>query len=241
MYKIAICDDETCTCHELEQMLRESSLMSNPGLEIDVFYSGENLIAYLKNGVQYDFVILDIELVQLNGVDVGKYIREINHDFHTQIIFISSKDSYAMRLFAVSPLDFLIKPVSPEALMTVIKRGIAVLVDSGVFFVCKCGKEHIVLNCNEILYLTSDKRVINVVCKDGIVRYYGKLSQETEKLPDCFLQIHSSYIINLNAVRKSGKDYVLMNNGEIIRITRKYSDKFKEKVLLRFRKYQGGM
>lgn len=240
MYRVAICDDEVDTCREIEHIIQESSLMVEPGFHIDVFYSGETLIHCLKSGTEYDFLILDIELAELSGVDVGKYLREDNHNFHTQIVFISSKDTYAMQLFAVQPLDFLVKPVKAKTLMDTIARGLEIMMYSGDFFVCKSGKEHITLNYKEILYLTSNKRVVSVVCRDETVSYYGKLSQEIGRLPDCFLQIHNSYIINLNAIKKSGRDYVIMNNGDHISITRRYSEIFKERMLLRWRKLSGG-
>lgn len=240
MYRVAICDDEVDTCHEIEHMIQESSLMVEPGFRIDIFYSGETLIQCLKSGTEYDFMILDIELAELSGVDVGKYLREDNRNFHTQIVFISSKDTYAMQLFAVQPLDFLVKPVKAKTLMDTIGRGLEIMMYSGDFFVCKSGKEHITLNYKEILYLTSNKRVVSVVCRDETVSYYGKLSQEIGGLPDCFLQIHNSYIINLNAIKKSGRDYVIMNNGDQISITRRYSEIFKERMLLRWRKLSGG-
>ena len=145
-----------------------------------------------------------------------------------------------MQLFAVQPLDFLVKPVKAKTLMDTIGRGLEIMMYSGDFFVCKSGKEHITLNYKEILYLTSNKRVVSVVCRDETVSYYGKLSQEIGRLPDCFLQIHNSYIINLNAIKKSGRDYVIMNNGDHISITRRYSEIFKERMLLRWRKLSGG-
>ena len=212
MYRVAICDDEVDTCREIEHIIQESSLMVEPGFHIDVFYSGETLIHCLKSGTEYDFLILDIELAELSGVDVGKYLREDNHNFHTQIVFISSKDTYAMQLFAVQPLDFLVKPVKAKTLMDTIGRGLEIMMYSGDFF----------------------------VCRDETVSYYGKLSQEIGRLPDCFLQIHNSYIINLNAIKKSGRDYVIMNNGDHINITRRYSEIFKERMLLRWRKLSGG-
>ncbi|MGN0402064.1 MAG: LytTR family transcriptional regulator DNA-binding domain-containing protein [Acetatifactor sp.] len=54
--------------------------------------------------------------------------------------------------------------------------------------------------CKEILYLTSEKRMIRVICRDENIEYYGKLSNEIKKLPNRFLQIHHSFVINRNAV-----------------------------------------
>jgi DNA-binding LytR/AlgR family response regulator len=143
-----------------------------------------------------------------------------------------------MQLFSVQPLDFLVKPVKAEALLRAIRRGAEILTDSREFFTYKSGRENISLSCNEILYFYSDKRVINIVCSSETVQYYGKLSDEVGRLPECFVQIHKSYVINVNAVRKSGNSYVIMNNGEQINISRAYADIFKNAMLARWRRYK---
>ena len=101
MLKIAICGDERYTCQQLEDMIQESSLTNENKVCIDIFYTGKGLIRTLASGMEYDFVILDIELEQLNGIEVGIYIRDKQRNFHTQIIYISSNETYAMQLFTV--------------------------------------------------------------------------------------------------------------------------------------------
>jgi two-component SAPR family response regulator len=43
-------------------------------------------------------LILDIELYDLNGIEVGKIVREKMFNEVMHIIYISSKESYAMEL-----------------------------------------------------------------------------------------------------------------------------------------------
>jgi two-component system response regulator LytT len=76
------------------------------------------------------------------------------------------------------------------------------------------------------------------VCSSETVQYYGKLLDEVQRLPECFVQIHKSYVINVNAVRKSGNSYVIMNDGEQINISRAYADTFKNAMLARWRRYK---
>ena len=59
-------------------------------------------------------LFLDIELITTDGIQVGKFIREELKNLETTIIYISSKSSYAMQLFQVQPLGFLIKPLEVE-------------------------------------------------------------------------------------------------------------------------------
>lgn len=43
--------------------------------DIDVFYLGEALCEGMERK-KYDLIFLDIELPKMNGVEIGKYIRE---------------------------------------------------------------------------------------------------------------------------------------------------------------------
>lgn len=236
VYRVAICDDEFLTCQEIEKKIIENTDVLKASFDVDVFYTGEALIEHIRCGASYDFLILDIELTKATGIDVGKYLRDEKRNFHTQIIYVSSKETYAMKLFSVQPLDFIVKPVQPEVLLRAINRGFEIIGRSEDFFACKSGKENITISCKEILYLSSDKRVINIVCCDETIEYYGKLSDELKKLPDYFVQIHNSYIINLNALKLSSNDYVIMNNDDQISISRKYSEAFKNRMFSRWKK-----
>ena len=75
MLKIAICDDETSQCDELEKILSDILDDKNIIFDIDLFYSGKGLCGEL-NRIKYDLVLLDIELPDVNGIGIGRYIRE---------------------------------------------------------------------------------------------------------------------------------------------------------------------
>lgn len=94
MYYIAICDDETFTCSAIEQQLLDLSEKANIPMQVDVFYSGNGFINYLRNKIQYDILFLDIELQDINGIEIARYLRNSMNDEHIQIIYISSKTEY---------------------------------------------------------------------------------------------------------------------------------------------------
>ena len=64
--------------------------------------------------VKYKKNELDIELISTNGIKVGKFIRDELENLEIAIVYISSKSSYAMNLFRVQPIDFLVKPIEKE-------------------------------------------------------------------------------------------------------------------------------
>lgn len=67
-----------------------------------------------------------------------------------------------MQLFTVQPLDFLVKPIANEKLVHTIQKGLEMISYSEELFMCKVGRDHIAMNCKEILYFMSDKRKISV-------------------------------------------------------------------------------
>ena len=102
MLHIAIVDDEAGVCGQIEMLIQEYAEKQKTEIEIDVLFSGEELIRFLSQRKSYDLILLDIELAELNGVAVGKIIREKFDDYATKIAYVSGKTHYAMELFQIS-------------------------------------------------------------------------------------------------------------------------------------------
>ncbi len=114
MYHIGICDDGKNTCSSLEEMILEYTEEKGILTEVKVWYSGESLCDYLKQGGHIDILFLDIELEALSGIEAGDFIRNRLEERSMQIIYISGKSSYAQELFRTQPMDFLVKPIGRE-------------------------------------------------------------------------------------------------------------------------------
>ena len=81
--------------HFVEKYFKEHFMKAT----IEVFFDGDSLCKYLQSSPTVNLLFLDIELPKCNGVKVGKYIREELENEVTEIIYISSKTNYAMKLF----------------------------------------------------------------------------------------------------------------------------------------------
>ena len=93
--------------------------------EIDVFNIGEALCDEMER-TEYDLIFLDIELPKMNGVQIGTYIRETKKNDVVQIAYISSKQGYAMELFDVRPINFLVKPLQEEKVQEVLNAYVKI-------------------------------------------------------------------------------------------------------------------
>ena len=219
--RVVICDDEKNTCAEIEQMLRLFALEKCIKLEVDVFFGGAALTEYLKREKAPDILFLDIELPGMNGVDVGKYIRDILKNTDMFLVYISSKEEYALELFQNQPFDFMIKPIKKERLFRVMDKIFSIIEKNECNFEYKNQGNSYRIMYKDILYFQSDGRKINIIMENEIQSFYGKLSEVEQECPDgLFLRIHKSYLINMHHAKEITYKWIKMVNGDVLDISK---------------------
>lgn len=231
MYRIAICDDEIKTCSDLEEMLYQYGKRNSLTFTIDIWYSGERLCNYLEKGNTIDLLFLDIELVTTDGIAIGKYIREELENRECTIVYISSKTSYAMSLFRIQPLDFLIKPLDMTVIEDIMSRYIAESERKNQLFECYYKGCSYKIPYKKILYFYSDNKKINIVSCDKEIQFNGKLKELAKHVPHNFVLIHQSYLINLDYTRACQYETVTLQNGTILNISQPYRKAVREQLM----------
>lgn len=230
MYRIGICDDDKELCSGLEEQIYGAAKELSVKVEVEVWYSGEGILQDMQKGTELDLIFLDIELIQANGVSVGKFIRNEMEDINTHIVYISSKQAYAMQLFQVQPLDFLVKPVSDAQLKEVLGRSIRQKQRLKSCFEYKKGSTIYRVPSKDIAYFASMDKKIRLVTKEGEEEFYGKLKNILEELPADFMMIHKSYIINQLYVSEYAYDSVKMTDGTVLSISKPYRKEIRGKI-----------
>lgn len=231
MYKIGICDDDKVLCAGLEEQIYRISKELSVKVEIEVWYSGESIQNDLDKGIRLDLIFLDIELVQRNGIEVGRFIRNEMEDMRTHIVYISSKQNYAMQLFKVQPLDFLIKPVAEEQLKEVLLRSIKQKRSEAAYFEYRKGGTYFRVLMSDIAYFMSTDKKIVIVTGNGREEFYGKLKDIAKQLPEYFVTIHQSYIVNQDFISEYSYETVKMKDGEELNISKPYRKEVRTRVI----------
>lgn len=101
--KILICDDEIEIVKALEKYLKTK------GCDVGYALDGKEGLESIKSG-DYDIVFLDINMPELTGIDVVKYVKDNN--IKTKVIFLTGypciDEWFAKKIGAV---EYLEKPV----------------------------------------------------------------------------------------------------------------------------------
>jgi len=236
MFRVAICDDEPVICSEIENIIFDYRKYVAEKIDIDVFSSGEELYEHIKNGNYFDLIFLDIELYELSGIELGKMIREEMKNEITHIVYISAKESYAMKLFKTNPLDFLVKPFKSEEIISVVVKGMERLNKLSYIFKYKQGHNSNGKEIKDIIYFASDNRQVKMVTVTGEEVFYGMLSDIHLQLGSYkFFFCHKSYLVNYHHVLVPHHNELIMSNKDVLPISQpKRSDV--KKILLKYEK-----
>lgn len=229
-FSIAICDDEPESC---EQILNTVMLhRDSPKFFLKVFCTGEKLWGFIQDErFNFDLIILDIQMKVMDGVAVGNLLRESSLKKQPNILYVSGHSSYAMQLFDVNPLHFLIKPIDKAKFMKCIDKAIARANPPQNAFSYLKEKNVYNVPYSEILYFELKSKLVVIHTLDGSSpSFYGTMEyvQKQARYQQNFIQTHGSFLVNWDYVREVFTDEVILCNGTQIRVTRLFKKDVKD-------------
>jgi len=214
---------------EIEKMVCEYAKRNMLELETYIWHTGEMLCEAL-GGMQLDVLFLDIELITTSGIEVGRYIRNRLENHEIAIAYISSKSSYAMELFKIRPIDFLIKPIQYEDVEEIIEESLKLHHRNKQIFAYHAKGIFGKVQYKDIICFSSDNKKINITTPETVIVFNGRLRDILSQLPDNFIQIHQSYIINLDHMVSCTYDSVTMSGEMVLNISQPYRKEVRRQI-----------
>lgn len=244
-----IIDDEPGNIVTLQELLK----LYCPGVRV-VATAPDPLKGYDSIAAsEPDLVFLDIEMPYGNAFDLLDRCAPVKFE----VIFITAFDSYAVKAFKYTAIDYLLKPVNIDELKTAVFKASQRLHDKTENLRVKALLNHLKLSghappriglttdagfqleeIQNILYLEASGSYTLVYTRDGNKFTIAKNLKEFEDvLPaDVFCRVHHSYIVNITGVKKYSKGRggaVEMENGVCIDVAVRKKEQFLERFKLR--------
>lgn len=220
MIHAAICEDDAQERASLCALLNRCC----PSLELSEYGSAETLLWDVESGkARFELYILDIYFPGLSGLEAARRLRAIDED--ALLVFVSYSEEFYRDAFEVYALNYLIKPVSEEALSAVIENAVRTLRrrKERTIAITSRGKVHLLRHDN-IEYISSSNHTLLFHLHSGEERVcYDRLDRIAERLNnEDFLRCHQSHIVNLRHVLDLIPGGFRMA-GTVIPISRAYS------------------
>ena len=219
MFHVAICDDEMELSGELKRTVIDIFTKLKIKPKIDVFHSGEDLCNKIEVGAQYELLFLDIAFAEneINGVEVGRRIRDMYKNELTSIVYISWEKEYSMQLFEIRPINFLLKPLQYDKIEHAVRTHLKISGLSSRVFTYKKGHVVVMVPVKDIVYLENFKRKVIIHFADGRKDdFYGSLKeiyQDQLKHFD-FLFTHASFVVNFDYIKTLNYNQLFLLNRE---------------------------
>ncbi len=184
----------------------------------------------LANGENYDLIFLDIEFPGMNGIELGKLLRMKMKNYDTQIIFISAVKDYAMDLFPVRPIDFLIKPITEETLRFCLLTYMAYFENSHGFIEYTLENIKHRIRTGEVLYLESNRKKTILYTRKGSFSVYGKVSDIIRIHKNKFVCISRGIYVNIQHIVEATAREVYLTDGVRLSVSRGCQDTVRDRL-----------
>lgn len=218
---VAICDDNSIMSGKLESIVKECFQFKNSSYSVYIFMSGEELLQQLKQNVIFQIYLLDIELKDASGLEVAKKIRQ--NDLNAIIIFVTSHSELMQEAFEVLAFNYIVKPFDKWSTKRIILKAIDHVNMKKRFFAYNVGKQNYTENLDRILYFENKGRKVIIHTLVEMITCYGTMKTVLDQVElQMFVQIHKSYIINMEYLKTIDGEIVVLTGGEKLPISKKY-------------------
>ncbi len=211
--KLIIVEDEKLAAERLKTLVKEY----DPSIEVlACLESVEETVQYLRKHAAPDLLLLDIHLSDGHSFEI---FNQVN--YAGPVIFTTAYDQYALEAFKIFSIDYILKPVTLEALANALNKlrnlsaGFAAADyrqlmpqltnrDYKKRFLGKVGQRLFFIDTADIAYFQADNKVVYLIDKEGN-RYV--VEHTMEKLmamvnPVEFFRLNRRYIVRINAIQQ---------------------------------------
>lgn len=242
--KVVIIDDEESAIDNLCFLLKKYEGVSVVGVA-RTGATGLKLVQKAKP----ELLFLDVELPDMMGMDVATRLKG-NTDWQMKIVFYTAYNKYLIDALRSRAFDFLLKPIDVNEMEVVMKRLLQeeengnevsaprmTLDEDKPFMLFTPTGDLRFVRPSEIGYFryVSSRKIWEVALSNGA---FLPLKRNTTAEQLCgfdnsFVQIHQSYIINMNYLVMVKENQCIMyppfNIGEELLISKKYKKEMMEK------------
>lgn len=121
-YRILCVDDDINMLNTLEDML------INTGYSVSLAKSGKQAVDYIKKGISFQLVLLDVDMPEMDGYETIKAIKSLDQAKDIPVIFLTALDEpdFEIKGLEFGAADYITKPFVKSVFLARVKNRIAV-------------------------------------------------------------------------------------------------------------------
>lgn len=212
--RIAICDDQQMFVDRLKILITDEEA------EIYIFNTGDEL---LKSDINFDIVLLDIEMPGIDGLGTATELYKRNRK--TLLLFITSHREYLTKGYEFRAFRYVLKSEPDEFVRQNIQDAIEEYRNYDFYITVNYKGTVAKVLSTQIIYIESLGHTITIHTENKDYIGQNKFKDICNLLAQHgFVQCHKSYMVNMRCIESIEKNSCInITNGTKIPIGRKYN------------------
>lgn len=166
-----------------------------------------------------------------NGMEVARLIREQNKKM--LIVFMTAYSEFVFESFKVDAFRYLVKPVKDQELAESLDAIDGKFKEKQDVLTFQFQNEIFHIKYSDIIYIEGMRDKIWIYCKNQTYRWRGTMKYLMDLLENRhFFQVHRSYIINMEKIRKYNSQQITLEGGYEVPISKYRLNEFKEEYIV---------
>ena len=214
MINIAIVEDEEQMSNQLSECIEKFFKETDCFPIIEKYNNGNN---FLNNfDMQYDLIFMDINLIDSNGIEIAKKIRE--KDDKVLLVFVTSLSNYALEGYKVNAFDYILKPITYFTFSLSMKRiyhNLSLSKDENVVITNRQMMKKIPIISIKYIEVNNHKLIFHT--EEGVFESSsGTLKNYAEMFKKYFFVLcNSCYLVNLKFVSSVSKTQLMIGEDTL--------------------------
>lgn len=223
--KCLVVDDDPLACDLVENYLQKIG-----GFDYCLKVNDGSTALHLLAAESFDVVFLDLQLPGIDGVSLLKTLSK-----ETAVIIVSADEAFGAESYQFDVVDYLVKPLEfsrfAKAVLKLKNRTLESSPTPEDALFLKDNATIHRIDLSRLLFIESQGNYASFVFEDAKpVLSLITLSKLMTLLPEHFVRIHRSYIVNLRAIRRIEGNQLDPGNGQKLPIGKSHRDELHEKL-----------
>lgn len=219
-------DDEPIALEKLESYIRRV-----PFLELVALCESPVEAVQVMMEQRIDALFVDINMPDLNGMEMVSSLPD-----PPMVVFTTAYAEYAAESYRIPAVDYLLKPFdfadfqrAAGRLLKQAKLSADTSASTGEdYMLVKDGYKYVNIRVVDILYLQGMRDYVKIFAEERKpIVVSTSMAQLKERLPEYFLQVHRSWIVNIKKVREIERMRIVIGE-ESIPVSDGYRQQFQE-------------
>ena len=225
MFRVAICEDDAAMRSYEKELVSGWAQDNGYKAVVDVYVNAEQFLFVIEDEQEYDLLILDIQMGEINGIKLAAKLRESGME--AQIIFLTGVPDYALEGYEVGAIRYLMKPLKEReflSLLDVLYEKIRM--ERKDFFLFEQGTSVCRIALSDILYLEAKGHYICMSTLQEELEWKAPFSSVAEQFESGnFCLLKRGLLVNLEHVEKITRSECILDHGRTLPVAReRYKD-----------------